>query len=363
MNIDELLSKKESAKLDFKREWYWKNSSTKQEVQKKKIELYKDIIALANGNIHTIGQISYLIIGIKEQKEPPHEIWHVDFDIVKLQQEIILNINNYISPSLQDLHIQKHTMDSKDIYIIKIPPYAHPLILKKTLRPPYIEDSLLLRAGEGTIIADYATRKAFEEASSHSIINLKDVNGVVQNSGIVNQHITIIHGESSHEHPDEIEPKSTIQIIFKNLSKSNAIPQMLITSASTNRLFYINEIKTQARKQYRDIYHIALPIDDVSDEEYFEEIADVFGIRETKANRIRRELVRMVNRSRDEVFILITDFENDRHLDDFAKLMRAILDKVGDRLRVITIGGEKLANLKTNMGIHSYFNYFERHGV
>jgi type II secretory pathway predicted ATPase ExeA len=101
----------------------------------------------------------------------------------------------------------------------------------------------------------------------------------------------------------------------------------------------------------------------VSDEEYFEEIADVFGIRETKVNRIRRELVRMVQRSQDEVFVLITDFENDRHLDEFAKLMRAVLDRVGERLRVVTIGGEKLANLKTNMGIHSYFNYFHRHTI
>jgi len=161
----------------------------------------------------------------------------------------------------------------------------------------------------------------------------------------------------------KVESGDIVKNIFKNLSKTNAIPQMIITSVSTNRLWYINEIKAQAYKQYRDIYHIALPIDDVSDEEYFEEIADVFGIREYKANRIRRELVRMVERSREEIFILITDFENDRHLDDFAKLMRAVLDRVGDRLRVITIGGERLANLKTNMGIHSYFNYFERHSV
>ncbi|SFV66577.1 hypothetical protein MNB_SV-12-1713 [hydrothermal vent metagenome] len=163
----------------------------------------------------------------------------------------------------------------------------------------------------------------------------------------------------------EINPSSKhiIEILFKNLSKINAIPQMAITSATTNRLWYINEIKAKAKSHYRDVYHIALPIDDVSDEEYFEEIADVFGIREQRANRIRRELVRLIERSRDEVFVLITDFENDKHLDDFAKLMRAVLDRVGDRLRVITIGGEKLANLKTNMGIHSYFNYFEQHFV
>jgi len=163
----------------------------------------------------------------------------------------------------------------------------------------------------------------------------------------------------------DIKPScpNIVETLFKNLTKSNAIPQMVITSPTTNRLWYINEIKTKANRYYHQIYHIALPIYDMSDEDYFEEIADVFDIRENRANRIRRELIRLIERSRDEVFVLITDFENDIHLDDFAKLMRSVLDRVGHKLRVITIGGEKLANLKTNMGINSYFNYFEQHFV
>jgi hypothetical protein len=160
-----------------------------------------------------------------------------------------------------------------------------------------------------------------------------------------------------------LEQNSMVQTLFKNLNKTNAIPQMLITSAFTNRLWYINEIKIQAEKKYHHVYHIALPVDEVNDKEYFEEIAEVFNIREYKASRIRRELIRLVENSQGEVFVLITDFENDKHLDDFAKLMRSVLDKVSKKLRVITIGGEKLANLKTNMGINSYFNYFEKHNV
>ncbi len=156
-----------------------------------------------------------------------------------------------------------------------------------------------------------------------------------------------------------IESIDIVHTLFKNLNKVNAIPQMIITSATTNRLKYINTIKTKAKKSYKDTYHIALPIEDLKIDEYFEEIADVFRIRETIPNRIRRELIRLID-SKDEVFILITDFENDKHLDAFAKFMRSILDKVGDKLRVVTIGGEKLANLKTNKGINSYFNYFEQ---
>ncbi len=159
---------------------------------------------------------------------------------------------------------------------------------------------------------------------------------------------------------DIIYSENVVDTLFKNLNKINAIPQMVITSAKTNRLKYIHAIKTEAKERYKDTYHVALPTEDLKIDEYFEDIAEVFGIRETKPHKIRRGLIRVVENSRDEVFILITDFENDKHLDAFAKFMRSVLDKVGDKLRVITIGGEKLANLKTNKGINSYFNYFEQ---
>ena len=183
-------------------------------------------------------------------------------------------------------------------------------------------------------------------------------------NNISNSNIVInISSDAKEKVEENLEQNSMVQTLFKNLNKTNAIPQMLITSASTNRLWYINEIKIQAEKKYHHVYHIALPVDEVNDKEYFEEIAEVFNIREYKASRIRRELIRLVENSHDEVFVLITDFENDKHLDNFAKLMRSVLDKVSKKLRVITIGGEKLANLKTNMGINSYFNYFEQHNV
>jgi hypothetical protein len=41
MDILELIKQNENAKLDFKREWYWGSETPKQDVQKKKLELYK----------------------------------------------------------------------------------------------------------------------------------------------------------------------------------------------------------------------------------------------------------------------------------------------------------------------------------
>lgn len=47
-----LITKDESSKLNFKRDWYSKKNITS--------ELIKDIIALTNGNIHSIGQAAHL---------------------------------------------------------------------------------------------------------------------------------------------------------------------------------------------------------------------------------------------------------------------------------------------------------------
>ncbi len=155
---------------------------------------------------------------------------------------------------------------------------------------------------------------------------------------------------------------SIIETLFESLSKPNAVPQMVITQNGVNRLSCINSIKAKATEHYdpRDIYYLALPYEKMSKAEYFQEIAYRFKSRETKTNRIRRDIIKLIKESRENVFLLITNFENDNHLDVFAQFMRSILDEVGTKLKVITIGGEKLANLRTNMGINSYFDYFEK---
>ena len=196
MDILELIKQNENAKLDFKREWYWNNETSKKDIQKKKLELYKDLIAMTNGNIHYIGKPTYLIIGVKEAT--PNEIHHVDFDVSTLQQEIIQNVNNYATPLIQDLTITKHTLDGKDVYVIEIPPHPFPIILKQDLKGLEKKGTLLIRAGEGTVVvdsADYDTRKAFEEAVERFYGEEKEVGRKVEaktyieninNTGVMN---------------------------------------------------------------------------------------------------------------------------------------------------------------------------------
>ena len=76
--------------------------------------------------------------------------------------------------------------------------------------------------------------------------------------------------------------ENLIENLFMELSKPNAVPQMVVTQMGINRLPYIHNIKHKADEYYRDIYHLALPIDDMSIEEYFEEIALVFGSRQNR---------------------------------------------------------------------------------
>jgi hypothetical protein len=205
MDILELIKQNENAKLDFKREWYWDSETSKQDIQKKRLELYKDIIAMTNGNIHYIGETAYLIIGVKEGLNAPNELHHVEFNVTALQKEIIQNVNNYANPLIQDLSIRKHTVDEKDIYVIEIPPHPYPIILKQDLKGLEKKGTLLIRAGEGTVVvdgADYETRKAFEEAvekfygeekgSNVSITIHGDVKGVVnaESGSVIHQTIS-----------------------------------------------------------------------------------------------------------------------------------------------------------------------------
>jgi hypothetical protein len=214
-----------------------------------------------------------------------------------------------------------------------------------------------------------------EKVDTKYIVCLKGVvvdtvsatNGYNEALELERTHKTIVKPEN---HEDEVylawknfifAHSDIVETLFQNLSKPNPVPQMVIIKSGINRYRYISQIQNEAEKYYRsDIYHLALPIFDMPQDEYFKEIAELFGSRSKQPYKLRKDIIKFVENSRNEVFLLITDFENDTHLDDFAKLMRSILDVVGRKLHVITIGGEKLENLKTNMGINSYFNYFNR---
>jgi hypothetical protein len=52
-DISLLLKKEESPTLEFKRQWYWNDSTPSEDMADKWGELLKDLISLANGYIAT----------------------------------------------------------------------------------------------------------------------------------------------------------------------------------------------------------------------------------------------------------------------------------------------------------------------
>lgn len=154
--LKELISRKEGSKLDFKRQWYKK--------EELKTELIKDVIALANGNIHTIGEDSYLIVGVKERPDI-NEIYGVELErsCDDIKSQLLQNLQNNATPAIHDLEIEELTIESKNVMVITIPFHPYLIMLQKKLMH-HEENTLLYRVGEATSVADTATRQEFEDA-------------------------------------------------------------------------------------------------------------------------------------------------------------------------------------------------------
>jgi len=215
IDIKELISQQENAKLDFKREWYAED--------KLKTELIKDIVALANGNIHTIGQPSFLIIGIKEDTNG-NELHNVELDksLDEIKKQLLQNLPNFTTPPIQDLQMQFFEIESKKILVIQIPFHPYPIVLKKQFWQ-YKKDDFLYRAGEGTVVADYSTRRAFEdkmekykEAHPFSLSLIKITNKTIETNS---NHLTPLPPINANF----IGREKDLEEIKKNLESDNVV--------------------------------------------------------------------------------------------------------------------------------------------
>jgi len=59
--LQTIIDQGENAKVDFKREWYKKEDL--------KGEFFKDMLALANGDIHSIDKTAYLILMLRQKEK------------------------------------------------------------------------------------------------------------------------------------------------------------------------------------------------------------------------------------------------------------------------------------------------------
>lgn len=84
-DVNFLLEKEEYPILEFKRQWYWDDLTTANEMADKWGELIKDLISLSNGYINSVGAHRYLIIGFSETDK---KTYNVDFDNIKQLKNI-----------------------------------------------------------------------------------------------------------------------------------------------------------------------------------------------------------------------------------------------------------------------------------
>ncbi|MFV7784358.1 hypothetical protein ACNPKB_10535 [Shewanella marisflavi] len=75
VDISLILKKEESPTIEFKRQWYWNDSTPKEDMSDKwGGELLKDIISLANGYINKVGEYRYLVFGFSEDEKKPYNV-------------------------------------------------------------------------------------------------------------------------------------------------------------------------------------------------------------------------------------------------------------------------------------------------
>ncbi len=196
--LKEIIAQGETAKVDFKRQWYWNDNMPNHIKETHKNELVKDLIALSNGDVYSTDKTAYLIIGIDDNTK---EIYNFDKSTIlpldKLKQQLLTLLNNYAQPEFLALDIE--LVD--DVLVISIPPRGSLISLSKDLKLKNNntdrKGTTYYRVGEDIRVASSEVVGEFEKAfgsdkQSVSITIHGDVKGVVnaESGSVIHQTIS-----------------------------------------------------------------------------------------------------------------------------------------------------------------------------
>jgi len=133
-----LTQKDESPALEFKREWYWDNSTLPSEMGVKWGEFIKDLISLSNAYLGYIGVNRYLIIGYSEDDK---NFYDVKIDNIKqlgdirgFKKNLIERLEKFTSPTLLKFDVAILNINNNNIIVFEMPCPAHVTELKVELR-------------------------------------------------------------------------------------------------------------------------------------------------------------------------------------------------------------------------------------
>jgi len=193
IDLQAIIEQGKNAKIDFKKEWYKKKNLKK--------EFIRDILALVNGDIHSIDQMAYLIIGIDDNKE----VFNFDDSAIpsslkKLTQQLLKILNRYSQPKFLSLDIEWINYNEQKVLVLSVAPLGQLISLSKDLKLKKNTDkkgTVYYRIGENIHVASADVIKDFEKAFDKDnsdggvTINISgDVKGIgVVTGGTVSQTI------------------------------------------------------------------------------------------------------------------------------------------------------------------------------
>jgi GTPase SAR1 family protein len=188
--LRELLKEDESPILEFKREWYWDDSTLSDEMPDKWGEFLKDLISLSNGYLGFVGNTRYLIFGFSETTQEIHD---VNLNSIRklsnlklFKKQLIEKLERYTFPSFLNFKIDILQLDGKDLLVFEIPSPLHLTELKKDLKTKtrvLDTGSVLIRKGQNSDeirtaspkeIADLTAEFEIYKSSQPKIANYKE---------------------------------------------------------------------------------------------------------------------------------------------------------------------------------------------
>lgn len=155
--INLLLTKEESPTLEFKRQWYWDDSTPSIDMSDKWGELIKDLISLANGYINKVGECRYLIFGYSEDER---KVYGLNLDNIKqlknlqkFRKSLLQKLERVTTPTLLDINIKTIPVNDDVLLVFEVPSPIYLIELKNELKTKtrYIDEgAVLVRKGQKT---------------------------------------------------------------------------------------------------------------------------------------------------------------------------------------------------------------------
>jgi hypothetical protein len=118
-----LLQKDENGALDFKRKPHSVFNDNKVLAERNQHELIRDVVALANGNPHVVGETAYLIFGAGDKRDADGNLTLYDVGDFQLSRRQLLDwINTKIAPRITELDCSTVKLEDKRLFVITIYP-------------------------------------------------------------------------------------------------------------------------------------------------------------------------------------------------------------------------------------------------